>query len=361
MKRTRWGPMAMLSLAVAVAVPVSAAAKVAPGMEFIYTGTLEWKQTGTDVPKLLYRAAVRLSTLVTEASPERGYTVIGFRVLRPEKGPDLAELAPAAEVFTRRYRPDLSGAPGPNRGPRPIFGSPLTQLTWNRPIPFGVYPDLRVGNSWMTEEIPGLAGVTSPTVTYTVVGETKIGGRNCRKIDATVKDLPVKTDWGDSLVSLTEYTGSRCMDPELRLLTSDHWRATVLYRAGRQEARVDVSTALDLTGERQLSGEEVATRTRQAEAIDRIEQTTFASGRIDRRKQLEEAKQAIDRFRREYPASPYVPAVTTIESSFEREAHLLALQDKRAPAFRLPSLEGKEQTLGAYRGKLVLLNFFASW
>ena len=29
--------------------------------------------------------------------------------------------------------------------------------------------------------------------------------------------------------------------------------------------------------------------------------------------------------------------------------------------FRLTDLEGKEQTLGAYRGKLILLNFFASW
>jgi hypothetical protein len=32
-----------------------------------------------------------------------------------------------------------------------------------------------------------------------------------------------------------------------------------------------------------------------------------------------------------------------------------------APAVQLPDLAGQEQTLGAYRGRLLLVNFFASW
>jgi tetratricopeptide (TPR) repeat protein len=37
------------------------------------------------------------------------------------------------------------------------------------------------------------------------------------------------------------------------------------------------------------------------------------------------------------------------------------LEGNPAPAIALKSLAGEEQTLGAYRGKIVLLNFFASW
>ena len=32
-----------------------------------------------------------------------------------------------------------------------------------------------------------------------------------------------------------------------------------------------------------------------------------------------------------------------------------------APTFVLPDLAGREQTLGAYRGRILLVNFFASW
>ena len=44
-----------------------------------------------------------------------------------------------------------------------------------------------------------------------------------------------------------------------------------------------------------------------------------------------------------------------------KEARLQGLKGQPAPEFKLKDLDGKERTLGAYRGKLILLNFFASW
>jgi hypothetical protein len=113
---------------------------------------------------------------------------------------------------------------------------------------------------------------------------------------------------------------------------------------------------------RQLSAGELAVRIRQAEAIAQVERAAFGEEPdVDRKKRLQQAQQAIAQFRRDHPANVYASALTPIETYLEPEARRLALQDEPAPAFRLKDLAGKEQTLAAYRGKLILLNFFASW
>jgi peroxiredoxin len=45
----------------------------------------------------------------------------------------------------------------------------------------------------------------------------------------------------------------------------------------------------------------------------------------------------------------------------EKEVRLRGLKGARAPGFTLKNLAGKEETLAAYRGKIILLNFFANW
>src|SRR6266567_7120061 len=179
MARSRWITMAALALA-AGALPVRAADKWSAGQEFVYTGTLEQTQAQTNIPAVTYRAPVKLSALVTEADPAKGYTVIMMPEIRPQKPPSPADSQPYAKVSIERFRPDLNRAPSPVRPPRPVLGGPLSPLLWNRPIPFyaGRLADLRVGQSWETMEPLVLPGISMPEVVSTVVGETKVNGRN---------------------------------------------------------------------------------------------------------------------------------------------------------------------------------------
>jgi hypothetical protein len=354
-----WAAISILALVGAV--PASAAGKFTPGTEFIYSGTLEWKQSGKGVPKIAYRAPVKIWALGTEAVPTQGYTTIQLRDMRPEKGPGLTDLPPYAEVFTDRYRPNFASAGGPERPSRSVFGDPLMPLLWNRPIPYGSSSDLHVGQSWTTNEFLVLAGVRSPTVLYRVVGQTRSGGRNCLKLQSTIEDPPSRSEYSGTTIELTDYTGSRCIEQGSGLLVSDQWSATVLYTAGGRQARLDVKAAIALVNTRQLPPEQIARRVQQAAAIGSIEQTAFGQPAPDRKKQISDLQQSIAKFRREYPGSAYAAALDPIATYVEPEAHRLALMGSPAPEFRLMDLEGKQQTLGAYRGKLILLNFFASW
>ena len=85
-------------------------------------------------------------------------------------------------------------------------------------------------------------------------------------------------------------------------------------------------------------------------------------------KALDEAARTLADFPRQFPNSPYAPAIVPVAQALnqtrgeaEKEGRLQALKGQPAPEFKLKDLDGKEQTLGAYRGKLILLNFFASW
>jgi hypothetical protein len=114
----RWAVVSVLLLASAV--PLSAAG-IAPGQEFIYAGTLEWKQSGVGVPTIVHRAPMKLWALVTAADRAQGYTVIVMRDIRPEKRQGQSNLAPFAEVFTERYRPNLTRGDGPPRPSRTVL------------------------------------------------------------------------------------------------------------------------------------------------------------------------------------------------------------------------------------------------
>jgi hypothetical protein len=366
MPHTRLLVMVALVLMAAVR-PAPAAEKLSAGQEFVYTGTLEQRQLQTNMPAVTYRAPVRLSALVTEADPAKGYTVILMPEIRPQKPPSPADAQPFAEVSIQRFRPDLNSAPGPERPPRPVLGGPLSSLLWNRPIPFyastpASRADWRVGQSWWTIEPVVFAGLPTPEVTFTVVGETKANGRNCVRIEKKPKTIPVKNEVGDHSITLTDYAGLLLVDRATGLTVRDEWRAGILYTAGTLEARVDARAALALKETRTLSAAEVAARVKQAGAFVRVEDAAFdADPKADRKQQIDAAEEAIARFRREYPASPFAAAVTTIAAYLQPEARRLALLGGPAPPFQLEDLTGHEQTLASYRGKLILLCFFASW
>ena len=133
-----------------------------------------------------------------------------------------------------------------------------------------------------------------------------------------------------------------------------------------------VAASLALKGLRTLPA--AAARARGAQA----QQLTELAGMVSSRSgepgevRLQQAQARLASFRQRYPRSAYVPAAEAlaelvrmglgdIARGQELERQHAALIGKPAPVLSLKDLDGKEHTLGEYRGKLILLNVFASW
>jgi hypothetical protein len=341
-----------------------AAVKVSPGQEFLYSGRFEWKVSSADGPARTIAGPVKLSALVTEADPARGYAVVLMRRFQPEEKPGQANVPTDVAVTTLRYGADLkSTTPSPNV-------SPASAVIGALAVPLTPRAELKAGDQWrQTEALPALP-LPPLELVYTVGGETKVGDRTCLKIEKKLGPaLPYKHEAGGGTLELTDYGQTICVDPATGQVLSDQVHESVRRIAGEQRVTVDVNVSVQHQETRQLSTTELESRVKQAAALDRV-QKSLSSLRpgADLKKTMDEAAKEVTAFRRDYPKSPYASALDSVEgmlgqmrSVVDREARLQGLKDRPAPTFTLKNLAGKEQTLGAYRGKIILLNFFASW
>lgn len=73
-----------------------------------------------------------------------------------------------------------------------------------------------------------------------------------------------------------------------------------------------------------------------------------------------------------HPSSPYAALAQLDEISLsglnaeavqaaQHQRALTAMEGKPAPAFRLNDVSGGERSISDYRGRVLLINFFASW
>jgi hypothetical protein len=338
-------------------------AKVMLGQEFAYSGTAEWKQSRSRGPALASAGAVKIAATVSEADPQKGYAVIVMRGFEPQKRPGQPNFPAEVEVTTVRYGADLTSTAS-GAGPH----SPIGELFPLLSVPLTPGTGLKPGEQWRHSE--SLPEMPAPVpLVYAVTGHAHDGDRDCLQIEKKLAQaLPFKPGGGGA-PELTDYGQTLCVDPESGLVVSQQVHQQVRFPTEEGPITIDLSASISLQQTRQLPDMELAARIRQAAALDRAQRAVFLfRPGVDRRKTLAEASKEIAAFRKEFPASPYAPALAHLDeqigqmrSAAEREARLQRLQGKPAPAFTLKNLAGSERTLGAYRGKIILLNFFASW
>jgi peroxiredoxin len=133
-------------------------------------------------------------------------------------------------------------------------------------------------------------------------------------------------------------------------------------------AAVRLTTSLELKGVRRLSGPEVQERRQQAQLLSGLTQLFADEATANDPSQLRQAQDKLQRFRQRFPTSPYKAAAAGLDDRLrhtlfvaEGESRRMALPGQMMPDVPLKSLDGKEQTLGSYRGNVLLLSFFTSW
>jgi peroxiredoxin len=133
-------------------------------------------------------------------------------------------------------------------------------------------------------------------------------------------------------------------------------------------ATMRLTTSLELREVRRLSDSEIQERRQQAQLLSEVTQVFAHEATANNESQLRQAQEKLQRFRQRFPASPYVAAATGLEERL-RHALLVAQAESRRkallgqvmPDVSLRDLDGREQTLGSYRGNILILSFFTSW
>jgi peroxiredoxin len=357
---------AALALGLALAGPARAALKITPGQELIYAGTATWKITSTPGDRREeITGPMRFSALVSEADPAKGYSVILMRRFEPVAKTGQDQTQNDAELATLQFGSDLARTGSPDRP-----SSPISVVMQAVHLPFGPRAEVKSGQEWrQTEPLPAMPPNPLELV-YTVSGEAKVGERSGLKIEKKLaQPLPFKQEVNSRTVSLTDYGETIIVDPETGQVLSDQLHQKLEIAAGQQKVALELAAGANLQESHALTPDELASRVKQAAAIDRLQSGLFSFRPTDEgKKDLANAAKEAAAFRGQYAGSPYTPVLAyldeirkQIQGQLDREGRLPGLKGSPAPAFALKTLAGQQQTLAAYKGKIVVISFFASW
>jgi hypothetical protein len=201
-----------------------------------------------------------------------------------------------------------------------------------------------------------------------VLGSDRIGPHRCWRIERTIAAPLPLTAW---VIRVLAYRELFWVDAGRGVLLK--YQGSARFRNGLEKAPVTtVAASLAWKGLRVLPASAARERREQARRLTEAAGLLFSrSGQPDEVR-LQQAQARLASLRQSYPHSPYAPAAEAlgelvriglgdIARGQELERQHAALIGKLAPVISLKDLEGKAHTLGEYRGKLILLNVFASW
>jgi thiol-disulfide isomerase/thioredoxin len=203
-----------------------------------------------------------------------------------------------------------------------------------------------VGSTWKT-------GIEEDYITYQVLAKETQGKDECYKIKSIRRMAP-----GENL---------RSMQVEMFLWFAIDKGYVVKFRGletttGKYPQNIDIHQKVIFMGtlleEKSLDEAETISRRKQLEKLYAIEDAILEE-------KFDQAARDIDSFNKEFPHSPYKEVAASHQREVEEARQMAArpesLVDLPAPAFELPDFEGNKVRLADFKGRVVFLDFWATW
>lgn len=346
------GVVSMVSL-------LAAQSPLQKGLELRYEGEAKVQTGGGAVSAKVY-----VNDLVTEIGEKQAAIVASLRVFQPqiegrELPPEAAlrfltitgvgeeEVVPIEQLF--------SESP-----PSGFIGQFVTLL----PTYFLPVAQLKEGSSWTSKERIFLRADLLGEIRYQVTGKEKVGDSECWALTRTLlKPVVLQPEQGTQVNKVAD---KLWVDAKSGLVRQIQRETELQIQKGRV-----LTTVLNLTlkDTKKLESTEFNQRLKELEAIKAIHKRVGVTVMMRPTKEkLDEAEKALNEFVQRFKDSPYTVHVQMwqrivqgIRQRLEQEEQRSGLIGKEAPDFELTSLDGKKVRLSSYRGKVVVLNFFAHW
>jgi hypothetical protein len=265
----------------------------------------------------------------------------------------------ASQVLEKRKRFPLSNS-FPNRRPEGFIGQFVTLL----PVYFFPVAQLKDGSSWTSKERIFLRADLLGEVRYQVTGKEKVGESECWVLTRTLlKPVVLQPEQG---AQVNKVADKLWVDAKSGLVRQIQRETELQIQQGRT---LTATLNLTLKGTKKLESDEFNQRLKELEAIKAIHKKVGTTVMMSPTKEkLDDAEKALNEFVQRFKDSPYTAhvqmwqrIVQIIRQRLEKEEQRSELIGKEAPDFELTSLDGKKVRLSSYRGKVVVLNFFAHW
>ena len=329
------------------------------GLELRYEGEAKVQTGGGAVSAKVY-----VNDLVTEIGEKQAAIVASLRVFQPqiegrELPPEAAlrfltitgvgeeEVVPIEQLF--------SESP-----PSGFIGQFVTLL----PTYFLPVAQLKEGSSWTSKERIFLRADLLGEIRYQVTGKEKVGDSECWSLTRTLlKPVVLQPEQG---AQVNKVADKLWVDAKSGLVRQIQRETELQIQQGRV---LTTMLNLILKDTKRLESTEFNQRLKELEAIKAIHRKVGVTVMMSPTKEkLDEAEKALNEFVQQFKDSPYTAHVRMwqrivqgIRQRLEQEEQRSELIGKEAPDFELTSLDGKKVRLSSYRGKVVVLNFFAHW